>query len=82
MARENQRLKAIRLAVGNALFLGGGAVIVAGAWLASEWWLLASCLIGGIMLFALADLIAPFPDRSRRYRAAALVGKSHDSISE
>jgi hypothetical protein len=61
-ARGNQRLHSIRRAVGNALFVGGGAMIVAGSWLASEWWVLASCLMGGIILFALAELIAPFPD--------------------
>ena len=61
MARQNQRLNSIRLAVGNALFIAGVALLVSGSWLASEWWLLASCLIGGIILFALAELIAPFP---------------------
>lgn len=58
--------RVIRLAVGNALFIGGAAMIVAGSWLASEWWQLASCLIGGIVLFALAELIAPFRDRHAR----------------
>jgi hypothetical protein len=61
MARKNQRLDSIRRAVGNVLFIAGVAVLVSGSWLASESWLLASCLIGGIILFALAELIAPFP---------------------
>lgn len=76
MTRESQRLNVIRLAVGNALFIGGVAAIVAGSWLASEWWSLASCLMGGIMLFALAELIAPFPDPLKRYRDAPLVETS------
>ena len=67
--RENERLDAIRRATGNALFIAGVAVLVAGSWLASAWWLLATCLIGGIVLFALAELIAPFPDESKRHRA-------------
>jgi VIT1/CCC1 family predicted Fe2+/Mn2+ transporter len=76
MARENQRLNAIRLTIGNALFIGGAAVIVAGSWLASEWRMLASCLIGGVMAFALAELIAPLPDGSKRRRSASAVAAS------
>lgn len=78
MARKNQRLNVIRLAVGNALFIGGVAALVGGSWLASEWWWLASCLIGGIILFALADLIAPFPDPLKRSRAAPPVEREQD----
>ena len=54
--------RTIRLAIANALFVAGVVALVAGPWLASQWWVLASCLIGGIVLFALAELIAPFPD--------------------
>jgi hypothetical protein len=63
-----ERLAVIRRATGNALFVAGVAVLVAGSWLASAWWLLATCLIGGVVLFALAELIAPFPDRPKGRR--------------
>jgi hypothetical protein len=63
MPRGKRRLNVIRRAAGNALFVAGAVAIVGGSWLASEWWLLASCLMGGIILFALAELVAPFPDR-------------------
>jgi hypothetical protein len=62
--RADQRLDRARRTTGNVLFLAGVAAIVAGSWLASRWWLLAACLIGGIVLFALAELIAPFPTRA------------------
>ncbi|MGZ5583817.1 MAG: hypothetical protein ACXWF2_12010 [Usitatibacter sp.] len=62
-----------RLVVANVLFDLGVVVLVAGSWLASAWWLLASCLIGGIVLFALAELIAPFPGPVKRHRPGAFV---------
>lgn len=61
----SENVAAIRRAVGNALFIAGVVALVAGSWLASEWWVLASCLIGGVALFALAELIAPFPGEAR-----------------
>jgi hypothetical protein len=48
-----------RLAAGNALFGGGLAAIVFGAWLAIDARMLTLGIIGGIVLFALADLVAP-----------------------
>jgi hypothetical protein len=66
MARKNQRLNVIRLAVAKALFFLGGVAIVAGSWAAFESWQFASGLIGGIILFALADLVAPIPDEHHR----------------
>ena len=66
MAHKNHRLNVIRLAVAKALFFLGGVAIVAGSWLALESWQLASGLIGGIILFALADLVAPIPDERHR----------------
>ncbi len=66
---EKERLHVIRRTAGNALFIAGVAVLVAGSWLASAWWLLATCLVGGVVLFALAELIAPFPDRLKGRRS-------------
>lgn len=51
-----------RRGIGIALFAGGVVLLVAGGWVASQSSLFAWCLGGGIGLFALADLIAPFPD--------------------
>ena len=48
-----------RLAAGNALFGGGLAAIVFGAWLAIDAKMLTLGIVGGIVLFALADLVAP-----------------------
>ena len=70
------RLNVIRLAVANALFMAGVVALVAGSWLASEWWVLASCLMGGIVLFALAELVAPFPDPSKRHRLTHVIESS------
>ena len=53
-----------RRTIGIALFAGGVVLLVAGGWVASESSLFPWCLGGGIALFALADLIAPFPDES------------------
>ena len=72
----HERLTTIRLAIANALFVAGVVALVAGSWLASEWWVLASCLIGGIVLFALAELVAPFPDLSKRHRLTHVVESS------
>ena len=49
----------LRLAAGNALFGGALAAIVAGSWLASDSRMLTLGIVGGIVLFALADLVAP-----------------------
>jgi hypothetical protein len=57
-----------RRRAGIALFMAGVALLVAGPWLATDSWVLAACLGGGIVLFALADLVAPFPGAGRRRR--------------
>jgi hypothetical protein len=51
-----------RRKIGTALFAAGVALLIAGPWLARSPVALASCLAGGIVLFALADVIAPLPD--------------------
>jgi len=73
MGREKHRLDAIRRAIGNALFMVGVVVLISGSWLASEAWLLASCLVGPVILFALAELIAPFSSEPRRSRGSRSV---------
>lgn len=58
-SRRVDRLYRARLAAGNALFAGGLAAIVTGAWLAVDPRMLSFGIIGGLVMFALADLIAP-----------------------
>jgi hypothetical protein len=53
------RRHGLRLAAGNALFGGALAAIVTGAWLATDSRMLTLGIVGGIVLFALADLVAP-----------------------
>ena len=55
--------RALRVAIGQAIFAAGVLVLAAGPWLAREADALAACLIGGIVCFALADLVLPFPER-------------------
>ena len=54
-----RRWYGLRLAAGNALFAGALAAIVFGAWLAVDARMLTLGIVGGIVLFALADLVAP-----------------------
>ena len=53
------RRRSLRLAAGNALFGGALAAIVTGSWLATDSRMLTLGIVGGIVLFALADLVAP-----------------------
>ena len=53
------RMRGLRLAAGNAFFGGGLTAIVAGAWLAVDPRMLTLGIIGGIVMFAIADLVAP-----------------------
>jgi hypothetical protein len=62
MARAVKRKRSTRRTIGNILFAVGAALLIAGPWFAKETLLLASCLAGGIVLFALAEAIAPFPE--------------------
>jgi hypothetical protein len=55
--------RALRFLVGQAAFAAGVVALAAGPWLARDATTLASCLIGGIICFAIADLILPFPER-------------------
>lgn len=57
--RRKDRLYRVRLAAGNALFAGALAAIVTGAWLAVDPRMLSFGIIGGLVMFALADLVAP-----------------------
>jgi len=77
MAHKSKHLTAIRLAVANVLFVAGVVSLVGGSWLAVEWWQLASALIGGIVLFVVAELIAPFPDPSVHRRRNRVVESLH-----
>jgi hypothetical protein len=54
-----ERWYGLRLAAGNALFGGALIAIVLGAWLAVDSKMLTLGIVGGIVLFALADFVAP-----------------------
>jgi hypothetical protein len=81
MARKRQRLNVTRLAAAKALFAVGVVALVAGAWLAFEWWLLASCTFIGIALFALSDVVASLPERTRRRSVVPLTRSPHSALT-
>jgi len=56
---ERERILALRRAAGNAFFTCALIAIVGGAWLAVDPRLLTTGMIGGLVLFMLADLVAP-----------------------
>lgn len=57
---ERERLVlAARVAAGNAFFGAALAAIVAGAWLARDAAMLTLGIVGGVVMFALADFVTP-----------------------
>ncbi len=63
---ESPVTHAIRVGAGNVLFVAALVAIVAGAWHYVDGQFLFRGIIGGIVLFALADLVAPLPQGRKR----------------